>query len=85
MRVFPLFLVFDEQRSADAESQRAAKRKAKEQEKKNQVDEPTVPAMESSGADLSSTQNKTNKKEKSSDDFYYEKFKKRARDNWRYQ
>ncbi|KXJ19667.1 telomere length and silencing protein 1 homolog [Exaiptasia diaphana] len=76
---------FDEQRSVDAESQKAAKQKAKEEEKKKKVVEPTVPAMESSGADFSSTQNKAKKKEKSSDDFYYEKFKKRARDNWRYQ
>jgi hypothetical protein len=33
----------------------------------------------------STTKSKGDKKERSSDDFYYEKFKKRARDNWRYQ
>lgn len=58
------------------------------EEEKKDVKEPTVPAMESTtnddGSSLGSLE-KTDKKEKSSDDFYYEKFRKRARDNWRYQ
>ncbi|KAK3727178.1 hypothetical protein QZH41_015197 [Actinostola sp. cb2023] len=85
---------FDEQRSVEVESKKAAKLKALEEEKKTQVKEPTVPAMEpvitgsdaDPGAVAVGVRGKSNnKKERSSDDFYYEKFRKRARDNWRYQ
>ena len=90
-------IVFDEKKSIEAESRKAAaaaKLKAEEAEKSS---EPKVTA-ESFGlltgdqalpgavAVTVPGQKRTGDKvEKATDDFFYEKFRKRARDSWRYQ
>ena len=95
------FLVYDEQKNIDAESKRAAAAKDKAQEKEKAIKKPTVKATNPSTAASSKAEETettvhvaaaiTNKKrpgdkvEKATDDFFYEKFKKRARDSWRYQ
>ena len=88
-------LVYDEQKNIDAESKRAAAAKDKAQEKEKAIKKPTVKATNpvtaaSSKAEETETTipNKKrpgDKAEKATDDFFYEKFKKRARDSWRYQ
>jgi len=88
-------LVYDEQKNIDAESKRAAAAKDKAQEKEKAIKKPTVKATNPVTAASSNTEDTEttipNKKrpgdkvEKATDDFFYEKFKKRARDSWRYQ
>lgn len=91
---------YDEQKNIDAESKRAAAARDKALEQEKAIRKPTVKATNSTTA-ASSKVDRTettmpaaaipNKKrpgdkvEKATDDFFYEKFKKRARDSWRYQ
>ena len=88
--------VYDEQKNIDAESKRAAVAKAQEQEKA--IKKPTVKASSSTvtsgskaeGSEATAAVGPCRKRtgdkvEKATDDFFYEKFKKRARDSWRYQ
>lgn len=93
------FSVYDEQKNIDAESKRAAAAKDKAQEQEKAIKKPTVKASssnttassskaEGSEAAVTAVPNKKrtgDKVEKATDDFFYEKFKKRARDSWRYQ
>lgn len=92
------FLVYDEQKNIDAESKRAAAAKDKALEQEKAIKKPTVKATNSTTAASSKAEGTEttvaaipNKKrtgdkvEKATDDFFYEKFKKRARDSWRYQ
>lgn len=93
-----VFSVFDEQKNIDAESKRAAAARDKAQEQEKVIRKPTVKADDTSSASSSkahetdvpvaaaSNKKRTGDKvEKATDDFFYEKFKKRARDSWRYQ
>ena len=94
------FLVYDEQKNIDAESKRAAAARDKALEQEKAIKKPTVKDTNSTAASSKPEETKTtvhmvaaipNKKrpgdkvEKATDDFFYEKFKKRARDSWRYQ
>lgn len=83
---------FDEQKNIDAESKRvaAAKDKAKAEEKV--IKKPTVKGndfatvpSESHIKPVPNRKRTGDKVEKATDDFYYEKFRKHARDSWRYQ
>lgn len=83
---------FDEQKNNDAESKRAAAARAKAKEQEQAIKKPKVKANDSSGlATQSQVEPVKNRKrtgdkvEKATDDFYYEKFRKHARDSWRYQ
>nr|XP_058958139.1 splicing factor C9orf78 homolog [Pocillopora verrucosa] len=89
---------YDEQKNIDAESKRAASARDKAQEQEKVIRKPTVKADDTSSASSSkahetdvpvaaaSNKKRTGDKvEKATDDFFYEKFKKRARDSWRYQ
>lgn len=92
-------LVYDEQKNIDAESKRAAAARDKALEQEKAIKKPTVKATNSttaasSKADgtettmpaaISNKKRPGDKVEKATDDFFYEKFKKRARDSWRYQ
>ena len=92
-------LVYDEQKNIDAESKRAAAARDKALEQEKAIKRPTVKATNSTTAASSKAEETEttmpavipNKKrpgdkvEKATDDFFYEKFKKRARDSWRYQ
>lgn len=96
-----LLLVFDEQKNIDAESKRAAAARDKALEQEKAIKKPTVKGTDSTAAASSKAEETettvhvpaaiSNKKrpgdkvEKATDDFFYEKFKKRARDSWRYQ
>ena len=92
----PLTAVYDERKKIDAESKKAAAAKiAKEAEEKPKA--PTVEAQDlgiitgeeatpvAVAVAVAGSKRKPNKTDKASDDFFYEKFKKRARDSWRYQ
>ena len=92
-------LVYDEQKNIDAESKRAAAARDKALEQEKAIKKPTVKATNPTTATSSKAEGTEttmpatipNKKrpgdkvEKATDDFFYEKFKKRARDSWRYQ
>lgn len=80
-------LVYDEQKNLDAESKKAV---AKAQEQEKTIKKPTVKASDSAAvsSEMAPVPNKKrtgDKVEKATDDFFYEKFRKRARDSWRYQ
>lgn len=81
---------YDEQKNIDAESKRAAAAKDRAQEQEKAISKPTVKANNSttvpSESDPLPNRKRTGDKvEKATDDFFYEKFRKRARDSWRYQ
>lgn len=93
------FSVFDERKNLDAERKRAAAANDKAKEQEKAIKKPTVKDNKSTAASSSKAEETThqatvavpNKKrtgdkaEKATDDFFYEKFRKRARDSWRYQ
>ena len=92
-------VVYDEQKNIDAESKRAAAARDKALEQEKAIKKPMVKATNSTtaasskadGTETTMPEAISNKKrpgdkvEKATDDFFYEKFKKRARDSWRYQ
>lgn len=81
---------YDEQKVIDAESKRAAAAKDKVQEQEKAINKATVKANDSAtvpnrSEPIPSKKRTGDKAEKATDDFFYEKFRKRARDSWRYQ
>lgn len=81
---------YDEQKDIDAESKRAAAAKDKAQEQEKAINKATVKANDSAtvpsrSEPLPGKKRTGDKAEKATDDFFYEKFRKRARDSWRYQ
>lgn len=81
---------YDEQKAIDAESKRAAAAKDKAQEQEKAINKATVKANDSAtvpsrSEPLPGKKRNGDKAEKATDDFFYEKFRKRARDSWRYQ
>ena len=87
--------VFDEQKNIDAESQKAAASKdhTKEQGKSKGpavkrdifVAPDALAGTTTASTGASGKKRSGDKVEKATDDFFYEKFRKRARDSWRYQ
>lgn len=91
------FPVFDEQKNIEAETKKAAaaaKLKAQEAEKSSEpkvssesfgllTGDQAVPGAVAVG--VPGQKRTSDKIEKATDDFFYEKFRKRARDSWRYQ